>query len=108
LTALEQTAASVQISVQNIREQGVSKVKTEANYTFDDRGLKISRSGEQMENLLDNTGMYVTRGNEAILQANADGVVAVDVRVKNYLCVGENARLEDYENGRTACFWTGG
>lgn len=108
LTELEQTANAVKISVQSMQENGVSKVKTEANYTFDDRGLKISRSGEQMENLLDNTGMYVSRGDEVILQANADGVVAVDVSVRNYLCVGENARFEDYENGRTACFWIGG
>ena len=108
LTALEQTANAVKISVQSMQEQGVSKVKTESSYTFDDAGLKIARTGSQMENLLDNTGMYVTRSEEVILQANADGVTATDVRVRNYLCVGENARFEDYESGRTACFWTGG
>ena len=108
LTALEQTANAVKISVQSMQEQGVSKVKTESSYTFDDEGLKIARTGSQMENLLDNTGMYVTRSGEVILQANADGVTATDVRVRNYLCVGENARFEDYESGRTACFWIGG
>lgn len=108
LTELEQTANAVKISVQSMQENGVSKVKTESSYTFDDAGLKIARTGSQMENLLDNTGMYVHRSGEVILQANADGVTATDVRVKNYLCIGENSRLEDYENGRTACFWIGG
>lgn len=108
LTELEQTANAVKISVQTIREQGVSKVKTQANYTFDDEGLKIARADSQMENLLDNRGMYVSRSGEVILQATADGVTATDVQVRNYLCLGSNARLEDYESGRTACFFTGG
>lgn len=108
LAQIQQTADSVKISVQSIRESGVSKVKTDASYTFDDNGLKIARAGEQMENLLDNTGMYVSRGGEVILQASVDGVAATDVQVRNYLCVGANARFEDYESVRTACFFTGG
>lgn len=108
LTGLEQTANAVKISVQTMQENGVSRVKTESSYTFDEEGLKIARQGSQMENLLDNTGMHVRRSGEVILQATADGVTAVDVRVRNYLCVGENARFEDYESGRTACFWIGG
>jgi chromosome segregation ATPase len=108
ITALQQTSKDIQISVQDIRQEGVSKVRTSTDYTFDDKGLKISRSGQQMENLLDNTGMYVRRGGEAILQANAEGVKAVDVKVNNYLIVGDNARFENYGIGRTACFYVGG
>ena len=91
---------------QTIREQGVSKVQTGMGYTFDDEGLKIARTGQQIENLLDNTGMYVTRSGDVILQANADGVAASDVAVHNYLIVG-SSRLESYETGRTACFYIG-
>ena len=58
-----------------------------------------------MENLLDNTGMYVRRSGEVILQANAAGVQATDVVVRNYLVVGTHARFEDYPVGRTACFY---
>ena len=108
LTALEQTANAVKISVQSMEENGAAKVKTAASYTFDDQGLRIAKVGQQMENLLDNTGMYVSRSGETILQANADGVGAADVRVRNYLCIGDHARLEDYESGRTACFFIGG
>jgi len=62
-----------------------------------------------MENLLDNTGMYVRRSGQVILQANAAGVVATDVTVRNYLVIGTHARLEDYtgstDGNRTACFY---
>lgn len=108
LTVLEQTANAVKISVQSMQENGVSKVQTGMGYTFNDEGMKISRTGEQMENKLDNTGMYVTREGETILQANNDGVVATDVRVKNYLRIGDNSRFEDYGGNRTACFYVGG
>lgn len=108
LTALEQTANAVKISVQSMEENGVAKVKTAASYTFDDEGLRIAKAGAQMENLLDNRGMQVRRNGETILQADADGVGAADVRVRNYLCIGDHARLENYESGRTACFYTGG
>ena len=108
MVAFQQTATDLKISVQSIRDNGVSKVKTGTGYTFNDQGLKISRTGSQMENLLDNTGMYVFRGDETILQANSDGVIATDVRVRNYLCIGNNTRLEDYGSHRTACFYVGG
>lgn len=108
LTALQQTAQAVQVSVQSIHDTGVSKVRTATDYTFDERGLRIAKSGAQVENLLDNTGMYVTRSGQTVLQAGSDGVVAADVQVHNYLCIGQNARLEDYPAGRTACFYTGG
>lgn len=106
LSQVQQTANALQITVQTMQEQGVSRVQTQMGYTFDDMGLHIARQGQQMENLLDNTGMYVTRGGQAILQANSDGVSAADVTVRNYLLVG-NCRLESYENNRTACFFVG-
>ena len=62
-----------------------------------------------MHNSLDETGMYVRRGDEIMLQANNKGVIATDVQVRNYLIVGDHARFENYSNGtdskRTACFW---
>lgn len=108
LTTLEQTANALQLSVQSLQADGVTKIKTAMGYTFDDQGLRIARSGGAMENLLDNTGMRVTRSGQSILQADHKGVTAVDVTVKNYLVVGSHARLEDYPGGRTACFWLEG
>lgn len=87
-----------------ISQNGVDKVITETGYTFDKNGLRISKSGEQMENLLDNTGMYVTRSGEEILTANNQGVQALNLTAKQYLIAGQHARFEDYTPGRTACF----
>ena len=108
LTTLEQTATGLQLSVEQLRTEGAEKLKTAMGYTFDDQGLRIARSGQQMENLLDNNGMRVSRSGEPILQADHTGVVATDVTVRNYLVVGDHARFEDYTAGRTACFWLEG
>lgn len=105
MTSLRQDAQAVQLEIQNIQQQGVSRVQTTTGYTFGAEGLRIRKSGEEMENLLDNTGMYVTRAGEAILQANHSGVVARDVTIHNYLTVGDHARLENYGQGRTGCFY---
>lgn len=109
LTKIQQTAEDVSIKVQSVIDDGVSKVTTETGYTFGMDGLRIAKAGEEIENRLDHTGMYVARDGEAILTANKDGVIATDVTVRNYLVIGSHARFEDYSNGtdneRTACFW---
>ena len=109
MTNIQQRSDEISLSVQKIVDNGVDKVVTSTGYTFKEDGLRIAKSGEEMVNRLDNTGMYVERSGETILQANNEGVVATDVTVRNYLIVGEHARFEDYSNGtdsaRTACFW---
>ena len=105
VTQLQQDAEGLQVSVQSIQEDGVPKVRTETGFSFDRDGLHISKADSDMENTLDETGMYVRRHGEDILRANDDGVLAVDVTVRNYLVVGTHARFEDYPNNRTACFW---
>lgn len=105
LTQVRQDAETVAIEIRDIRDNGVSRVETATGYTFGSDGLRIQKSGEEMENRLDNTGMYVTRSGETILQANSAGVVAADVTVHNYLRLGDHARLEDYAGRRTACFF---
>lgn len=103
LTNLEQTAEALSVRIR----QASGQVITDTGYTFDSEGLRIARSGTEMENRLDHSGMYVSRGGETILQANNRGVVASDVQVRNFLHMGTHARFEDYA-GRTACFYIGG
>lgn len=109
VSQIRQEAESLKISVAEMQDNGVKQVETETGFTFDQKGLLISKSDSDIENQLDETGMYVRRNGEVILQANDDGVAAVDVSVRNYLIVGNHARFEDYTNGtdddRTACFW---
>ena len=52
--------------------------------------MRIKKSGEEIENLLDNTGMYVNRDDENILTANNEGVSAINVSVRKYLIIGKN------------------
>lgn len=105
---MQLTADGLSIEVQGLRDQGATKVTTRIGYTFDDDGLRIQKPGEEMENKMDNTGMYVMRSGEPMLTANNDGVVATDVTVRNFLNMGENSRFEDYTDGtdtaRTGCF----
>lgn len=108
VSTLEQSSEQLQLSFEKVETDGVDKVKTSRGYTFDDEGLRITRSGQQMENLLDNTGMYVRRSGQVILQANDRGVRAIDVTVESYLIIGDHARFENYTSGRTACFWLEG
>ena len=101
------TAEQVQILVSET-VGGIDSITTETGYTFDKDGLRIHKAGEEIENRLDNTGMYVERGGENVLTANAEGVEAMNLTTRQYLTIGTNARFEDYGSGRTACFYIGG
>ena len=101
----------VSIIINERLENGVESVETSTGYRFDAEGLTISKSGNAMENKIDNTGMYVTRSGTEILTANKDGVNATNLHAKTYLIVGSGkgrSRFEDYGSDRTGCFWIGG
>ncbi|MBE6943299.1 MAG: hypothetical protein E7453_03435 [Ruminococcaceae bacterium] len=104
VTQMVQTADSLKLDIRSVKENGTEKVTTSTGYTFDETGLHIRKDGQEMENRLDHTGMYVHRSGETILRADASGVLATDVQVRNYLNVGEHARFQDYDGG-TGCFY---
>ena len=101
--------------MQEIQSTGVSSVTTTTGYTFNSDGLTIYKSGEDIKNLLNNEGMYVSRvtgeTEEPILTADDEGVDAINLTARQYLIVGNNSRFENYDNGddakRTACFYIG-
>ena len=103
VSQLQQDAKALKLQLQTL-EEASGQVITSTGYSFSDEGLRISRQGQQMESLVDHTGLYVNRGGMPILQAGHRGVSAVDVKVGNYLEIGAHARFEDYEGG-TACFY---
>ncbi len=105
ISSVQQSADELEVKLKKIDEDGATKVETSTGFTFSDEGLRISKSGKQMENLLDENGMHITRNGENVLTATSEGVQATDVTVRNYLIVGEHARFEDYGNGRTACYY---
>lgn len=104
---------SINISIQELAERGVTEVTTTTGFTFNADGLTIYETGKDIENKLDNEGMQVSRisGDDSIpiLTADADGVDALNLRSRKFLIIGDNSRFENYDNGaesnRTACFY---
>lgn len=121
ISEVNQTAQNFSIVISKIateNEDGtysVHSVTTQIGYTFNQDGLTIYKSGEDIKNLLDNKGMSVSRivgsEEEAILTADTNGVDAINLTARQYLIVGSNSRFENYDNGtdsrRTACFYIG-
>ncbi len=103
MAQMQLTAEGLSVDVQHILDNGVDKVTTQTGYTFAADGLKIQKSGEEIANRLDHTGMYVNRGDDVMLQANNRGVIATDVTVRNYLVVG-HLRFEQMGDG-TSVFY---
>ena len=101
------TAEDVKLQIQSELNNGVTKVKTTTGFTFDDEGLTVSKSGNEMTTQITEDGMTVFRDNTAILIANNVGVDAVNLHATTYLIIGNNSRFEDYGEDRTGCFWLG-
>ena len=98
-------ADDVSIVVQQHLSGGVDEVVTKTGYRFGADGLNVSKSGSEIENTVDHTGMYVTKSGDEILVANKDGVDAKDLHAKTYLIIGKDegrSRFEDYGINRTA------
>ena len=106
-TTFTQTAEEIALRVTSIEDDGVTKVDTGTGFTFNEEGLRINRDNSGIENLIDNTGMYVKQDGTEVLSANEEGVKAKDLHAVTYLWIGSHSRFEDYEGGRTGCFWIG-
>lgn len=87
---------------------GINSITTSTGYTFDQDGLNIHKSGEEINNTIDHTGVYVDRAEDNVLTANHEGVDAINLKARQFLIVGDNSRFENYEKKRTGCFYIGG
>lgn len=106
-TSINQTAEDITLRVESIETNGTTKVDTGTGFTFNEEGLRINKDNSGIENLLDNTGMYVKQDGSEVLSVNEEGVKAKDLHAVTYLWIGSHSRFEDYEGGRTGCFWIG-
>lgn len=100
------TAEGVKISIQEELANGVDKVYTSTGFSFDADGLRVSKTGSEMESLLDEDGLSVYRDNVEVLTADNTGVNGINMTVRQYLIVG-GSRFEAYGSDRTGCFWIG-
>lgn len=87
-----------------IIENGVSKVKTSNNFTFDKDGLHIGSDSSKTKNVIDTKAMTIYKNdNEELLFAGYEdtinqSIVKVDnITVKNYFVI-PGVRVEKYDN----------
>ena len=107
-TKVNQTAEELQISIEKIEGEGASRITTSTGFTFNEEGLRVAKSGSEMETAITEDGMTVYKKNKEVLTANNEGVKAIDLHATTYLIIGKNSRFEDYGSNRTACYWIGG
>lgn len=100
------TSSEQKITVINEQlENGISKIRTEKGYTFNDQGLTIDDSNSKVQNKLAENGMTITdkSSNTTLLFAGYDNdsqetiVKARNMTVEKYL-VAPNCRFEEYNN----------
>lgn len=101
------SAEDMTIAIKKEMSNGVSAVTTTTGFTFNEDGLRVSKSGSEMESLLDEDGLKVYRDNTEMLRADNTGCYAENLHSRTYLIIGGNSRLETFEGNRTGIFWIG-
>ncbi len=89
-----------------LTDGSVTKVNTISG-TFDENGMHYERSGAPTATTINHVGVEVegsTSGEELLFAGYDESIQQTIVRTENltvrkYLVVGENSRIEDYENG---------
>lgn len=102
------TAESSLLEISQTITSGATSVTTTEGFLFDNTGLHISRSDSDVSSTVDETGLHVVSDGATVLDANNEGVDAINVKVNKYLTIGANSRFEDYNGTRTGCFYIGG
>ena len=90
-----------------IKTEAPDGIKTETGFTFDEKGLSISKSNSDLSTLITENGMKIYNTDEEVLKVDNSGVDAVNLHATTYLWIGNNSRLEDYGETRSACYWVG-
>lgn len=105
----EITSTQQSINVINqVLEDGVTKVDTKTGFTFDQTGLTIAKTNADTKTNINENGMiiYASTGStdDPMLTVNSNGVIGENMTVRTYFICGSHSRFEDYENG-TGCFY---
>jgi hypothetical protein len=103
------TPTEVEFQIQSALSSGaVNEITTSTGFTFNDEGLTISKSGTEMNTTVSEDGMVVYRGTDEMLNADHEGVKAMNLHATTYLYIGAHSLLQDYDldgSQRTGCFW---
>ena len=103
--------------VRDIQVNGVSQVKTEKGFTFDDNGMTVDETNSKTKSVTDTDGVHVidkTGSTDTdILFAGYDEELGSSVvrtnnlSVSTYFNMGTHSRMEDYLEDATAVFYVG-
>ena len=104
LSTLVLTPEEIQMMIKTEEPDGI---KTETGFTFDEKGLSISKSNSDLSTLITENGMRIYNTDEEVLKVDNSGVDAVNLHATTYLWIGKNSRFEDYGETRSACYWVG-
>lgn len=100
---LTATADNLQININKIIDNGVDKVRTSTNYTFDEEGMRVEKEGADTGTIVTEDGLeiYSTTSStrESILEVHSEGVNAENITVRTYLYLGTHCRAEDFDGG---------
>lgn len=79
---------------------------TSMGYSFDNEGMKISRSTSDITTQITEDGMQVYIGDDDVLTANNHGVEARNLEATTYLIIGGKCYFEYQPDiDRMVCFW---
>lgn len=103
------TPEQISIIIEEKIVEGATQVSTSSGFTFNDDGLRISKSDSEMATTVSDNGMTIYKNEEEVLKVDNMGVNAQNLTATTYLIVGKNSRFENYaDETRTGCFWIGG
>lgn len=102
---IQKTTTQFSIGLQKVFDNGVDKVTTTTGFTFNEKGMTISKSDSDVSTQITEDGMTVSEFDEDLLTANHNGVEAKDLHARTFLIVGGRSRFENYGYDRTGCFW---
>lgn len=113
VAAMKLTSESLNLQLEDINYNGVTKVVTETGFTFDREGMTVDSTDSPTKTQVTPDGMTVYTkdadgGQSEVLEATSEGVDATNLHAKTYLIIGGRSRFENYGTNRTGCFWIGG
>ena len=111
ISSINQTAEEIELKVETINNDGVTKIRNTTG-TFNEDGLEINSTESTTKTQITPDGMTVYQkrygSTVEMLTANSAGVDATNLHAKTYLIIGGRTRFEKYGNDRVGCYWIGG
>lgn len=101
-------ADSLDIIIEERISDSVNQVETTTGYRFDADGLSITKNGEEIHTMIDNTGLEVDRSGVTLLKADSSGVTTSELHAQTSLKIGNGIGrtvIENYGLYRTGVFW---